>query len=87
MYLSVMSSYDQFRAAMTTEAYAVMIGVWLRQARLYRSITQTALAKRSGLSSTCIAMIERGERIPSAMTVIKLRKAMGFKTVDLFADR
>ncbi len=49
---------------------------WLEQRRKGRGLTLMQLGKLSGLSASAIARIEKGGRIPSIDTVIKLEKAL-----------
>ena len=46
----------------------------LRQQRVMMSLTLAELAERSGVSSSHLGRIERGERFPSARTLRKLTK-------------
>lgn len=49
----------------------------LKALRLECGMTQTELAKKSNLATSCIAMIELGKREPSANTLICLSQALG----------
>lgn len=48
----------------------------LKALRLECGMTQTELAKKSNLATSCIAMIELGRREPSANTLICLSQAL-----------
>ncbi len=48
----------------------------LKTLRLENELTQSELAKRANLATSCIAMIESGKREPSAHTVISLANAL-----------
>lgn len=59
-----------------SEVYDRDVGFKVREYRTVLGLTQEQLALRAGLTSTCIAMIERGEREPSVSTLRKVCKAM-----------
>jgi len=56
----------------------------LRQQRVMMSLTLAELAERSGVSSSHLGRIERGERFPSGRTLRKLAKPLGFEETELF---
>jgi len=59
------------------------IGVRLRQIREERGISQSTLAKQSGLSQAAISRIEACEVSPSISTVRDIEKALGEPKVNL----
>ena len=56
----------------------------LKQQRVMMSLTLTKLAEKSGVSSSHLGRIERGERFPSGRTLRKLAKPLGFEETELF---
>lgn len=50
----------------------VQLGQRIRDLRVKKELTQTELADRSGVASNYIAMLERGERNPTYLTLLKL---------------
>jgi len=56
----------------------------LKQQRAMMSLTLAELAERSGVSSSHLGRIERGERFPSGRTLRKLAKPLGFEETELF---
>ncbi len=56
----------------------------LRQRRLSIPLTLRQLSARSGVSSSHLGRIERGERFPSAYTLRKIAKPLGFDENELF---
>ncbi len=48
-----------------------------------RGLTQAALAEMSGLAASQISNIECGERLPSMVNLIRLRKALGCEWKEL----
>jgi len=56
----------------------------LRQQRVTRELTLLALSKMSGVSSSHLGRIERGERFPSAWILRKIAKPLGFEEYKLF---
>jgi len=57
----------------------------LRQQRVLMSLTLGELAENSGVSSSHLGRIERGERFPSARILRRLAKPLGFEESELFA--
>ncbi len=56
----------------------------LKQRRIMKGLTLRQLAAMSGISSSHLARIERGERFPSARTLRKLAKPSGLEEGELF---
>jgi len=56
------------------------VGKRLRKLRKDADLTQTGLSKKSGVTETTIARLERGEHTISTPTVKKLAKALGVST-------
>lgn len=52
----------------------------LKSIRMEQELTQTELAKKSNLATSCIAMIEAGKREPSANTLVNLSQALNVST-------
>jgi len=57
----------------------------LRQQRVMRGLTLGKLAARSGVSSSHLGRIERGERFPSARILRKLAEPLGLAEGELFS--
>jgi len=57
----------------------------LRQQRLMTPLTLRELAAISGVSSSHLGRVERGERFPSASILRKIAKPLGFEESELFA--
>ena len=53
--------------------------------RLFRGLTQEALAEKVGISARYVQSVEAGEYFPALPTLIKLRTALSAKWDDLFA--
>ncbi len=60
------------------------IGTVIKQQRAMSGLTLGQLSEISGVSSSHIGRIERGERFPSAHTLRKLAKPLGFNENELF---
>ena len=61
------------------------LGRMLKQRRLMIPLTLRELAKISGISSSHLGRIERGERYPSASVLRKLAKPLSFEEGELFS--
>ncbi len=59
------------------------LGAKIRDMRLKLGLTQCELADKCGLDRNYIGMLERGERNPSYLTMLRLYEGLGFKGVDL----
>lgn len=57
------------------------IGKNIRKYRLMKKLRQEDLAEKAGLTANYIGMVERGEKIPSLETFIKI-----LNTLDVSAD-
>jgi len=61
------------------------LGRILKQQRLMIPLTLAELAAISGISSSHLGRIERGERFPSASILRKIAKPLGFEESELFS--
>jgi len=59
------------------------LGEIIRQARLMQRLTLTQLNAASGVSSSHLGRIERGERHPSGFLLRKIAKPLGFEETEL----
>ena len=64
---------------------AEVFGRQLRQIRTERGLTQRALAEASGLIDTYISDMERGLKVPSLTTLLRLAAALRCKVGELVA--
>lgn len=62
------------------------IGKNIRKFRLAKKLRQEDLAERTGLTANYIGMVERGEKIPSLETFIKILNALGVSGDMVLAD-
>jgi transcriptional regulator with XRE-family HTH domain len=60
------------------------LGRILKQQRVTVPLTLQELSKESGVSSSHLGRIERGERFPSARILRKIAKPLGFDEDELF---
>lgn len=60
------------------------IGRMIKQRRILMSLTAGELAERSGVSSSHLSRIERGERFPSARILRKIAGALDLSENELF---
>ena len=59
-------------------------GRTLRELRTERGLSQDELAARAGLDRNYIGMIERGERNPAIVNVVKIAEALDVAPSELF---
>jgi len=59
------------------------LGKLIKEERLIRGLTLQQLSERSGVSSSHIGRIERGERFPSAHILRKIAQPLGFEQDEL----
>lgn len=62
------------------------IGKNIRMFRLAKKLRQEDLAEKAGLSTNYVGMIERGEKIPSLETFIKIVNALGVSADMILSD-
>jgi transcriptional regulator with XRE-family HTH domain len=60
------------------------LGKIIKQQRITTPLTLQELAEESGVSSSHLGRIERGERFPSARILRKIAKPLGFDEDELF---
>ena len=60
------------------------LGRIIKQQRLISGLTLRELADSSGVSSSHIGRIERGERFPSAHALHRIARHLGFEEEELF---
>jgi transcriptional regulator with XRE-family HTH domain len=60
-----------------------LFGSRLRELRRKRGVTQVLLSERSGLQQSHLSDMERGEKLPNLVTLLRLAAALGCKTSDL----
>ncbi len=61
------------------------LGRMLKQRRVMIPLTLREMATISGVSSSHLGRIERGERFPSASVLRKMAKPLGFEEGELFS--
>lgn len=62
------------------------IGKNIRMFRLAKKLRQEDLAEKTGLSANYVGMVERGEKIPSLETFIKIINALGVSSDMILND-
>ena len=62
------------------------IGENIRKFRLVKKLRQEDLDERTGLTANYIGMVERGEKIPSLETFIKIVNALGVSSDMVLTD-
>jgi transcriptional regulator with XRE-family HTH domain len=65
------------------QAEAEVFGQRLREVRQSRNVTQDALALTSGLTKAYISDMERGLKVPSLTTILRLAVALDCKVTVL----
>ena len=64
----------------------VQFGQRIRDIRIQKQMTQADLALSSGVASNYIAMLERGERNPTYLTLLKIAGGLGVKMGELVKE-
>ncbi len=67
-----------------TSAVAANLARIIRQQRVSVPLTLRELSHRSGVSPSHLGRVERGERFPSAHSLRKIAKPLGFDEDELF---
>lgn len=62
------------------------IGVNIRKYRIEKGLKQDELAEKAGLSTNYIGMVERGEKMPSLETFIKILNALNVSSDMVLCD-
>ncbi len=57
----------------------------LKKYRLKKGLFQTDVAKKAGLNSNFYAKVERGDAIPSVITLKKILGALGVKSSEILS--
>ena len=70
---------------MTNNKNNMNLGAMLRQQRLVVALTLHGLAATSGVSSSHLCRIEKGERFPSASVLQSIARPLGFEESELFS--
>jgi transcriptional regulator with XRE-family HTH domain len=65
------------------QAIAVAFGQKVREARLAANLTQETLAEATGMHPTFISNVERGYRVPSVPTLLRLAAGLGVSPSEL----
>jgi transcriptional regulator with XRE-family HTH domain len=68
------------------KALAAAFGRRVREVRTAKKLTQEALAEAAGLHPTFISNIERGYRVPSVPTLLKLAEGLQVQPSQLVDD-
>lgn len=78
-------SYNIYYLCFMKEAAAAKFGKVIRRLRLERGWTQYDLAAEMEVDAAFISRIERGRKVPSLETILRLAQAL--KVVVLFGDK
>lgn len=61
-------------------------GQRLRELRTARGVSQDGLAEKTGIHSTAIGRLERGDREPKLRTILRVARGLGVKPGQLLDD-
>ena len=62
------------------------VGKNIRKYRIEKKMTQDALSEKAGVTRTYMGMLERGEKIPSFETFIKILNVLGVSADMILCD-
>ena len=62
------------------------LGRIIKQQRIFTGLTLRELSTKSGVSSSHLSRIEKGERFPSGHILQRIAEPLGFKESELFAS-
>ncbi len=65
------------------EVIALAFGRRVREIRLQQELTQERLAEKAGLHPTFVSNLERGYRVPTLVTVMRVAAALEIRLGDL----
>lgn len=65
---------------------AALLGERVRAARASSGMTQEVLAERAGVHPTFISNVERGYRVPTVVTLLRLAHGLGVRPGELVDD-
>jgi transcriptional regulator with XRE-family HTH domain len=71
---------------MREEPATALFGKNLRKLRKERGLSQEDLAEKAGLHRTYVGSLERGERNPSLLNIVKLSRALDISVTSLLED-
>jgi len=69
----------------TQHADAAAFGAVIRRLRTDRGWTIAALARKLGMNATHLGVLERGENIPSLLTILSIARSLGVPASAIFA--
>lgn len=64
----------------------IKFGLTIKNLRSKQEISQETLAERAGVHRNYIGLIERGERTPNLVNIVKLAKGLGIKASELLSS-
>jgi transcriptional regulator with XRE-family HTH domain len=76
---------DYFYSMDMPEQLRYVIGQ-IKKIRTQRGISQMELSVRSGLSQSFLANLEKGKKLPSVLTIIKIADALEVNLKDFFPE-
>lgn len=64
----------------------ILLGSKVKSRRLFIGLTQEKLAEKCSLDRTYISLLERGQRNPSFLTLLKVAKGLEISVSELLHD-
>ena len=68
------------------KSFGARLGARLRARREAKGLSQAALAELTGLTTNYISVLERGQKLPTLDTLMKLAKKVGATPGELLGD-
>ena len=61
-------------------------GATIRRLRKERGLSQEALAERAGMNADFLGFIERGDNLPTLLSIVQLARALGVQPSTVISD-